>query len=69
MFRLGERRFISRIPMKHHSIVSWEPERVRASVLELDGGSAQMVGIADVATPLPGPQRPARRGSLHLRMR
>ncbi len=46
MFRLGAKRNHSRVPSRHHSIVSWEPGQVRAAIVELDGGTAQILGVA-----------------------
>jgi hypothetical protein len=46
MFRLGVKRNNTRITSRHHSIVSWEPGQVRVAVIEMDGGTAQILGVA-----------------------
>jgi len=46
MFRLGTRHTYVRGLARHHSIVSWEPGNVRVAVIELDGGTAQILGVA-----------------------
>lgn len=38
----------------YHSIVSWEREHVRASVVELSEGAAELVGVASAALPSAG---------------
>jgi len=45
---LGGKRFRLRSPSTQHSLVWWEPSGVRAAVVELDQGSAQMVGVGGV---------------------
>ncbi len=46
MFRLGGKRNPARASNRHHSIVSWEPGQVRVAVVELGGGTAQILGVA-----------------------
>lgn len=49
MFRLGGKRFRLRTPPRHHSLVCFEPDAVRAAVAEVESGSAQIVGVASTA--------------------
>lgn len=55
-FRLRRRiSTIPEMPIKHHSIVTWEKGHVRASVVELGKGAAELMGVA--AAPVHGISR------------
>ena len=47
-------------PVTHHSIVSWEKDQVRASVVLLAKGAAELVGVG--ATPIRGISGAGRSG-------